>query len=425
MKRKILAVLVVLGLLLALVAAPVQAAVSNHTYTLDADFDEGTLVSVEHETVHDQLQLAEEPFVLPFIWVPNSNEGTISKYDTVTGKELGRYRTGPTAGGNPSRTTVDVNGDVWFGNRNTGTVVKIGLSEAGHYDDRNFNSTMETSTDLNNDGVVDGAEVLPWWDDECVLFEVTTGGGPRGIAIDANNDLWAGTYTLASNKFFHIDGDTGTIIVADTINLYKAADPGPPVDPGYNYRSYGAVVDGNGQLWSSSLSNYVLKINPATKVITKVGLNITSYGLGIDNAHLFVAGWGDTVSDHMAKINLSTNSVTYGWQGAPYSRGVAVTADGDVWVVNSNATQVTRLDNNLVWKATIDIGLSGFSTGVAVDAAGKVWACNYDDGYLHRIDPSVNTIDFSVQTPGISGGVVGQHYSYSDMTGIISANITT
>ncbi len=335
----------------------------------------------------------------------------------MTGKELGRYRTGPTSNGNPSRTTVDLNGDVWFGNRSTGTVVKIGLSEAEHYDDRNFNGTMETSTDQNNDGVIDSTEILPWWQDECVLFEVTTGGGPRGIAIDANNDLWAGTFNLAGgNKFLHIDGDLGTIIAADTIDLYGT---------NYAYRSYGAVVDGSGMLWSSALGAYVLKINPATKAITYVALTITSYGLGIDGSSLFVAGWGNNVN--MAKINLSTNAVVYGNQGATYSRGVAVTADGDVWVVNSIATQVTRLDNNLAFKATIDIGSTGFSTGVAVDAAGKVWACNYDDGYLHRIDPSTDTIDSSVQTPAISGvaGEVGQHYSYSDMTGIVSGSITT
>jgi hypothetical protein len=105
------------------------AFVPSRTYTVDADFDEGTLVRVEHETVHDQLQLSNESGALPFIWVPNSNEGTVSKYDTVTGDELGRYWTGPASAGNgnPSRTTVDLEGSVWFGNRNTGTVVKIGL----------------------------------------------------------------------------------------------------------------------------------------------------------------------------------------------------------------------------------------------------------------------------------------------------------
>ncbi|MFC1700760.1 hypothetical protein ACFLZ0_01305 [Patescibacteria group bacterium] len=380
------------------------------TYTLDSDFDEGILVGVEHDTVHDQLQLSKENVTLPFIWVPNSNEGTVSKYNTETGKEIARYRTGPTSSGNPSRTTVDQNGNVWFGNRNTGTVVKIGLYEAGQWEDRNGNTTCETSRDLNDDGVITGAEILPWWEDECVIFEVFVGGGPRGIAIDANGDLWVGTYTLSRNKFFHIDGETG--VIKDTIDIYP-------------YRSYGAVVDGNGYLWSSCLSNYVLRIDTVAKIIQKVDLTITSYGLGIDNNdNLFVAGWGQ---GKIAKIDVSTATIlNYGAQGDAYTRGLCVTEDGDVWAVNSLVTQISRISNDLTTiKATIDLGTSGYSTGAAVDADGKVWACNYTDGYLHRIDPASDSIDLSVLTIGMNGTGVGQHYSYSDMTGIISRNITT
>ena len=394
-----------------------HAAAASRTYTTDADFDEGTLVGVEHETVHDQLQLNKTATTLPFIWVPNSNEGTVSKYDTVTGNELGRYRTGPTSTGNPSRTTVDQDGNVWFGNRGTGTVVKIGLYENGQCVDKNGNGVIDTSKDANHDGDVTGTEVLPWGQDECVLYEVllgSTGSGPRGIAIDANKDLWAGTYSLSGgNKFYHIDGATGTIIAADTIDISP-------------YRSYGAVIDGNGKIWSSSLSNYVLKIDPTTKSITRVGLSLTSYGLGIDkNNHLFVAGWGQ---NKIAKIDVNTHTVVYAQQYDTHCRGVAVTGDGDVWVVNSRDGDVTRLDNNLNWKATIDIGAGNWgvmSTGAAVDAAGKVWACNYNDGYLHRIDPATDSIDLSKQTPGVSGTGVGMHYSYSDMTGIISRTVTT
>ena len=400
-----------------------QAPICNRMYSLDADFDEGVLVGVEHETVSDQLQLSEESVTLPFIWVPNSNEGTVSKYDTETGDELGRYRTGSIAAGNgnPSRTTVDLDGNVWFGNRSTGTVVKIGLYEAGQCIDKNGNGTIETSLDSNNDGHITGDEILAWGDDECVLCETlleSAGSGPRGMAIDANNDCWAGTFSLSSNKFFHLDGETGAIIVADTIDISTDISP---------YSSYGAVIDAAGYIWSSSLSNYVLKIDPATNIITKIDLEMSSYGLGIDNNdHLFVAGWG---TNKMARIDVVSNDVTYGFQGDLYTRGVAVTGDGDVWAVNSRNGNLTRLENDLTGTiATIDLGASDWgvmSTGAAVDAAGKVWACNYYDGYLHRIDPATNSIDLSVQTPGMDGTGLGKHYSYSDMTGIISRNITT
>lgn len=414
MRGEIVALLLAAVVIVSLLAVmPATALVSSRTYTVDADFDEGTLVGAEHETVPDQLQLNNTTTTLPFIWVPNSNEGTVSKVDTVTGKELGRYRTGPESPNpNPSRTTVDLQGSCWVGNRYTGTVVKIGLSEAGLYNDTNGDGFMNTSMDLNGDGNITGAEILPWGKDECVLFTIllgAPGSGPRGLAIDANNDLWAGTYALGGgNKFYHIGGDNGTIF--DTIDINPD-------------RSYGALIDGNGNIWSSGLSTYVLKIDPTTKSITKVDLQLTSYGLSIDqNDHLFVAGWGQ---DLIAKIDVNTHAVTYATQGDTNSRGVAVTSDGDVWVVNSYDCDVTRLNNSLVWKATIDIGTGVASTGAAVDAAGKVWACNYNDGYLHRIDPATDSIDLSKLILGHDGTGVGMHYSYSDMTGIIARTVTT
>jgi len=397
-----------------------QPTTISRTYTLDADFDEGILTNVNYVTVHDQLQLDETIVPLPFIWVPNSNEGTVSKYDTSTGKELARYWTGPNTGGDPSRTTVDQEGSCWFGNRATGTVIKIGLYEAGNWIDKNGNGICDTSTDANNDGDVYGSEILPWNTDECVLFVVNIGGGPRGFAVDSNNDLWVGTYTLADgNKFFHIDGDTGTVIAADTINLFGT---------GYSYASYGAVIDENGFLWSSCgpSAPYILKIDTATKVITPVFLSLYPYGIAIDgNGHLFVASWGNGL---IGKVDINTLAVTTANQYCSYARGVACTDDGDVWVVDTYGTEIERFDNNLVHKATIDIGPSGgshYSTGVAVDKDGNVWACNFYDGNILRIDTTTDTVDITKHTVGYTGAGSGQHYSYSDMTGKIAIGTTT
>ena len=70
--------------------------------------------------------------VLPYLWVPNSGDGTVSKVDTVDMKELARYRTGPEDDAQdlqPVVAAVDLAGNCWVGNRGAGTVVKIGLSE--------------------------------------------------------------------------------------------------------------------------------------------------------------------------------------------------------------------------------------------------------------------------------------------------------
>jgi len=396
------------------------------TYTVDADFDEGILTNVNYDIVQDQLQLNEgENVVLPFIWVPNQGEGTVSKVDTETGKELGRYRVNPSAGCSPSRTTVDLNGNCWVGCRDAGTVVKIGLSEAGAYDDRNGDGIMQTSQDLDNDGDIQGAEILPWGEDECVLFEVvlipgkkgtyipgdyTLGyssvPGPRGLAIDASNNLWAGC--LGTQEYHYINGATGAIV-----NEYSCAS--------YGHSPYGAVIDGNGILWSSGNGGAnILKLDPSTSppTMTKISMTWWVYGLGLDYSnHLFASGWSDS------KLHrLDTTTAAIQWQKAgPYQgRGVAVTSDNNVWVASTNDDKIYRYDNdgNLLTPAGIPCGNG--PTGVAVDAAGKVWACNLYDDTIRRIDPTTNTVDLTKSILG-SGG----HYSYSDMTGIISQTITT
>lgn len=392
-------------------------------YTTNEDFDRGTLIGVEHETVTDQLQLSLEPTTMPFIWVPNSNEGTVSKVDTVTGKELARYYTGPEGNGNPSRTTVDLFGNCWVGNRYTGTVVNIGLLENGEYMDRNYNGIIETSMDINGDGNITGDEILPWASDECVLYEVVLipdsegtyipgqyqgpyasdylNPGPRGIAVDAYNNIWAGCY--GSKKYYYIQGHDGQIL--KTVDVSSL-----------NHTPYGAVVDPNGILWSSGQNkDHVLWLDPADDSYSTIGLPHYVYGLGLDySGHLFVAGWEDS---KLSRIDIFTRTVDWTKAGVYQSRGVACTYDGDVWTADSGPGTVTRWSNDGTIKETISVGDT--PAGVAVDAEGKVWVVNYGDEYIKRIDPNNNSIDLSKRIVG------GLHYGYSDMTGIVASTATT
>jgi streptogramin lyase/methionine-rich copper-binding protein CopC len=405
-----------------LVTAPKAVAVGG-TYTLDQEFDLGVLAGVEHTSVHDQLQLSKEAVTLPFIWVPNSNEGTVSKVDTRTGRELGRYRVSPQANSSPSRTTVDLQGNCWVANRLTGTVVKIGLLENGQYVDRNGDGIIQTSRDLNGDGDITIDEVLPWGQDECVLVETIvipgkegayvpgtyTGEyanndqnpGPRGIAVDRGNNVWIGTHD--SRMFYYLDGATGRILRSIDVSSV-------------DHTSYGAVIDGQGILWSSGIDkNHVLRLDPATGQFSVVPVGHTVYGLGLDRAnHLFIAGWQ---SSKLTCINVLTGQKEWTRDGIYESRGVAVTSDGDVWVANSGPGTVARWSPDGVFKAQIPVGSQ--PTGVSVDASGKVWAVNLGDESIERIDPLTNTVDLRKTIKGAS------HYGYSDMTGMVSRTVTT
>jgi len=123
--------MVIIGMLIAgilTISLAFPASAVSRTYTTDADFDDNSiLVGLEHNTTDNQLQLSKISTAFPFIWVPNTDEGTISKVDIRTGYEFGRYRVTPpglSGNGSPSRTTVDLEGNVWVGNRQAGTVVK-------------------------------------------------------------------------------------------------------------------------------------------------------------------------------------------------------------------------------------------------------------------------------------------------------------
>jgi len=397
---------------------------AGRNYTTDADFEEG--VSTGVEIVENQLQLSDEPVPLPFIWVPG-DEGVVSKVDTETGDELGRYRVA-LYGGSPSRTSVDLEGNVWVGLRTAGTVVKIGLYEAGQYIDRNEDGIIQTSRDLDGDGDITGDEILPWGQDECVLFEVVLvpghegtyvpgtyegpydtdywGTSPRGLAVDAENNLWVGTGS--PQKLYYIDGATGEIL--DVVD----------VSP-WDHYNYGMTIDGNGILWLLHRWHYpteptpteLLRVDPSDlESIREVHLPYEQYALAPDYlGHLFLTGWE---SNKLFKIDIETDEMIWvknTTEGC--ARGVVVTPqDNHVWVADTCRDSVLRYDNDGNFTAEIE-GLDGPS-GIAVDAAGKIWAPDKNSEYIHRIDPETNTIDLSKRLSGTGG-----HYSYSDMTGVV------
>ncbi|HYF91399.1 MAG TPA: hypothetical protein VD969_04055 [Symbiobacteriaceae bacterium] len=374
---------------------------TGRTYTDDADFDEGILVGVNHDAPNNnQLQLNVGSTTFPFIWVANSNNGTISKLDTVTGAELGRYRTAPVGSPtNPSRTTVDLDGNVWVGNRDGNTITKVGLKEAGNCIDRNGNGVIDTST---------GAGDIRAWPvagptDECVLLHIAfpsgKGSNVRMVAIDADNNVWAG----ASNStwFHHFRGSDGALLLSRQL------------PSGINY---GGLVDPEGNLWIATFSSWKLhKYNIATDTFTTVNLPHESYGLGIDQfGNIWNSGW---CHGNISKINRATATITatYPIPGGGCVRGVAVEDNGDVWVANSSTGRANHLGNDGSNKGNVITGNT--PTGVAVDAAGKVWVTNYGSSNVTRIDPV---------THAASNFAVGAGpYNYSDMTGIIVRNITT
>ncbi len=386
--------------------------VASRTYTTTADFNEGKRINV-NSSIPDQLQLDDSVKAFNFIWVAVSTKGTIVKINTETGQVLGEYYSSPQGQPkDPSRTTVDLNGNVWLSNRAGNSVVHIGLVENGQCEDRNGNGIIDTSTGLGdirawpNTGGVDTNGGVSTAADECMLHYVrVSSSGTRHVSVTKDNDVWvSGT----GNRIFNlIDGATGQI---------------KRTEGSVGYGGYGGLIDKQGVIWSA---NSLLRWDTSLPLSGSNGTNWTgyshdSYGLCIDSQGNVwnTALYGSTIR------KFAPNGTLIGSYGHGYSsaQGCVVDENDDVWVAHVlwGSPTVGHLKNSgaFVGNVTVPSG----PTGVAVDAAGKIWSTNYDSRNVSRIDPNagpigadgvthVGAVDFTSVNLG------GNLYNYSDMTG--------
>ena len=423
-------------LLVVAIATPTAALPGDSkTYTLDADFDEGAMVNVNHD-VADQLQLDSEQTPFDFIWIAASARGTVIKIDTNSGEILGEFRSTPSSqgGGNPSRTTVDGDGSVWVANRNNvsngyGTVLHIGLEENGQCEDRSGNGQIETSTGLG--------DILAWTDnsgtrgvataaDECIVhYTQVNSTGTRHVSIDANNDVWVGgssnhNFDLLKGGRYDMPG-SGTILRSET---------------SVGFGGYGGLMDSSGVIWSA---NPLLRWDPANPLSglngDPAGLSIgppidgrfwagqtyDSYGLCIDSGGNV---WNTQVRGDVIKKYAPDGTYLASYShGNYYAQGCVVDDSDHVWVAHSllgpqNTVGHLLNDGTLVGNVTVGSG----PTGVAVDGSGKIWAGNINSNTATRIDPAAGSIGGGGVPVGqvdltVDLGAGAGPYNYSDMTG--------
>ncbi|MBS0195526.1 MAG: hypothetical protein JSR77_02100 [Planctomycetes bacterium] len=432
------------------------SAAQTRTYTTDADFDLGSLVNLNHNPpFNNQLQLNPfaEPF--PFICVACSDRGSIVRIETNTGQVLGEYWSAPDGRGrNPSRTTVDLYGNVWCGNRNenangAGSVVKIGVVIGGLRGDKmpdgsfvpNANGEYlqppfyySTAVDRDGDGLIRTSRglgnILGWpntggadnnggvstANDEAIIVYARTPNAAevRHVSIDRDNNVWAGGFPGYNPAWFlKLNGDTGAVM--SSVNVAARFGCG----------GYGGLVDGNGILWSASLNQRaLLRYDPATDTGAAIPLGRLTYGMGADvNGNIWNANWTD---NSVFKLN-PAGGVFAGFPkglNASGGRGVAITpTDNNVWIATSYSNAVVRMDNDGNIRKIIGVG--DHPTGVAVDANGKVWVTNYNSSTVMRINPvgggdALGAVDLTVPLGGGAGP-----YNYSDMTGSVAVGITS
>jgi hypothetical protein len=356
---------------------------------------------------------------LSLIWIANSGQGTVSKIDTKTGVELGRYRTRADAGGSPSRTSVNRYGDVAVANRTGGVTMVIARKE--RCIDRNGDGEIQTSSGAG--------DILPWGEDECVGWHTPLAHGDnRPVAWTSgtlnpqtceweNVDVWTGWSDVAPGTAVValLNGSDGSII--QEVPIPDLPQPWP----GW-HGFYGAAVDQDNNVWLSQLQGN----NPQLAWLVRVNRSDFSYD------HWEVpgeGGYGMTVTSEgyvwlCGRSTRRFDPVTETWAEVPLLNGGVHTGgcmgDGKGILYRGSYAQIHGIDTETMQVVrTLDVGQAGDDHiwGVAVDFDGRVWGVPRNGSRAYKVDPDTGVHELVFQ--GLSSA-----YTYSDMTGFALFNVT-
>jgi hypothetical protein len=396
---------------------------------------------------------------LNLIWVSNTETDMVSKVNTITREELGRYRVGAP---DPSRTSVGSDGSAYVGSRNGGGITKV--SSAG-----------ENCPDTNGDGVITTStgplDVLEWGEDDCVLWftdlnpyqpeeddpmirgvavqanpgktiiEEVADGDPIITHIPAKEFVWVGG--TEAQKLYKLDGDTGEVLIdmPAPVPVYglaldgrdKISSDGVTSGPylwisgGYRGDNIGHVDTSRCVDSDSCVSEPFCEVECSPTdckstcdkaIVGRYILDpVNTYGITVDckqriwtGGHSLHGGADIKRYDPFAPEDQRLREVP----ATPAAHGIAADAVGFVWGAHKGDEGVYKVDAETLES----IELSPISSkGMGVDGRGMIWVIPVDGtSQLHTIEPTddlsgTDTITLAAVT------VAGNPYMYSDMTG--------
>lgn len=350
-----------------------------------------------------------------YVWIANSGEHTISKINTRTMVEEGRYITRADQNGNPSRTSVSIDGKaVAVANRNGG-ITKI-WARPEYCTDKNGDGEIQTSTGKN--------DLLPFDQEECIAWftafpEATTQRpiawtsgtyNPRTCEYEEQK-IWTAAGNGVKGMPWPCDGTDGIFVyrlngetgaVEETIHM-------PDVNCGGTFGPYGGAVDSANNLWMYIWSAGKI-VHVDFETLEYYTIQGGSYGITVDTKSRV---WIDSGQRY--------DPVTMQWANQigdlPGNGGSGVAQDlkGRIWKATAGGVGWVDSETMMVGDK-VTLPNQGLARGIGVDVDGYIWAVMLGGTQAFRIDPDTYEIT--------SYDGLNQPYTYSDMAGGQINNVT-
>jgi streptogramin lyase len=350
---------------------------------------EGNLVV----TAAGELTLRRDVSSALTLWVPNSDEGTVSKIDVGSAREVARYRT---RGANPIRAAVDRRGDVWV----------LDGSQLGQSRLTKLAGALERCADRNGDGLRTSQrpdDVLPLGADECVLLDLPLGAAgddARSLALDGApapdseraGNVWVGL--AAAQRLIALDGSSGAQIASVELPEFHA---------------YAGAFDAWGVLWLLDRDGFIASVDsfqqPLAAKVREVPFGCYALeGFSLDaQGRLLLSGFGcesvlcyDPQRDRWQKTQVGSLLSPRGMLSLPAAS----------WVGYESGSIASVVSVPLGVGATLSLA-SGDTTpyetiALASDTLGQLWAVSTQGGpagrgVATRVDP--DTTHVTAQVP--------------------------